>query len=228
MINFFVTGTDTGVGKSMLSLGLMQYLFGAGYNPRYFKPFQTGRKDDPHGDAGFIYGNVRQLAGRDPGEAVLYDFYQPLAPLFAAGREGTEVEPGRFNRAIAELAAGKDPLVIEGSGGLLVPVTATETVADLIGRIPRVKVLVAARCGLGTINHTLLTLGALKQRELPVAGVVMVDSGGAAPVAEDLKENIRAIETFSSCKVLGVIPRVSDPEKDLRPHFHIFEALLEA
>ena len=227
-MNFFITGTDTGAGKSVLSLGLTQYLFSAGHHPRYFKPFQTGGKDDPHGDAGFIYRNVPQLAGRDPGEAVLYNFHEPLAPLFAADREGAAVEAGKFDKAIAELAALKDPLVIEGSGGLLVPVTAAATVADFIGRIPLVKVLVAARCGLGTINHTLLTLGELERRGLPAAGVVMVDSGGACPEPEDLKENIRAIETFSSCKVLGVIPRVSDLKKDLKPHFHIFEALLKA
>lgn len=227
-MNFFITGTDTNAGKSVLALGFTQYLFAAGYAPRYFKPFQTGRKDDPHGDAGFIYRNVPQLEGRDQREAALYNFYEPLAPLFAADREGGKVETGAFDRAIAELTAGNEPLVIEGSGGLLVPVTAAATVADFIGRIPAVKVVVAARCGLGTINHTLLTLGALERRNLAIAGVIMLDSGGPAPEPEALNENIRAIETFSSCKVLGVIPRVSDFGEGLKPHFHIFEKLLKA
>lgn len=226
-MNFFVTGTDTGVGKSVLSLGLMQYLFSAGYSPRYFKPFQTGRRDDLYGDAGFIYKNVPRLEGRDPREAVLYNFYEPLAPLFAAEREGGQVEMSGFGKAVSELTAGKEPLVIEGSGGLLVPVTASATVADCIGRIPAVKVVVAARCGLGTINHTLLTLEALGRRDLAVAGIIMMGSDARVPATEDLKENIRAIETFSAYEVLGVIPRIADFKEGFKQHFHIFGKLLE-
>lgn len=226
-MNFFVTGTDTGVGKSVLSLGLVQFLFAAGYSPRYFKPFQTGRKDDLYGDAGFIYKNVPQLENRDPREAVLYNFHEPLAPLFAAEREGKNVETGAFDKALSELTAVNEPLVIEGSGGLLVPVTAAATVVDFISRVPAVRVLVAARCGLGTINHTLLTLGALERRGLAVAGVVLVASDEPGPEKRALDENIRAIETFSSRKVLGLIPRVSDLKNGLKPHFRIFRELLK-
>lgn len=227
-MNFFVTGTDTGVGKSVLSLGLVQFLFAAGYSPRYFKPFQTGRKDDLYGDAGFIYKNVPQLENRDPREAVLYNFHEPLAPLFAAEREGKNVETGAFDKALSELTAVNEPLVIEGSGGLLVPVTADTTVVDFISRVPAVRVLVAARCGLGTINHTLLTLEALERRALAIAGVIMLNSGERETGRQEVKENIRAIETFSAYKVLGVIPRISNFKEDLKPHFHIFEKLLKA
>lgn len=223
-MNFFITGTDTNVGKSVLSLGLMRYLFGKGYAPRYFKPFQTGRKDAPLGDAGFIYKNIAQLKSRDPREAILYNFYEPLAPLFAAAREKQKIEAGEFDKKIAELSAQNGPLVVEGSGGPLVPVTGTATVLDFIGRIPRVKVLVAARCGLGTINHTLLTVGALERRGLSVAGIVLLNSAGpgSGPDREEVKENIRAIESFSSRKVLGVIPWLSDLNKELGQHLHIF------
>lgn len=207
----FITGTDTGIGKTVLSLRLMQHLFANGYAPFYLKPAQTGCADpyDTDSDAKFIYRNVAALSSADPAASVVYCFRNPKAPLFAARDDGREIDPEVIKKAVNKKMAAVNPLIIEGAGGALVPVTEGLMMADLalmLGAVP----IVAARAGLGTINHTLLTIEALERRGLEAAAIVFLD-GGEEPTSPGMvEENIEAIESSCGIKVAGTIGRIKD------------------
>lgn len=211
MENLFVVGTDTGVGKTVLSLLLMQFFFSRGYNPFYLKPVQTGCKDpyDLDSDAGFIYRHVGFLRDKDPADSVIYCFRNPKAPLFAARDEGRAVDLSVIERAVTQKALLHNPLILEGAGGVLVPVVGNTLVADMI-RMMNVRPIIAARPGLGTINHTLLTIEALKKRDIEPLGVVFMDEGDRATPTEMVDENRSAIEDVSGVKVAGVVGRIHD------------------
>jgi len=121
----FVVGTDTGVGKTVLSLLLIQFFYARGYTPFYLKPVQTGCEDpyDTDSDAGFIYRHVKPLRNRAPADSIIYCFRNPKAPIFAARDEKRTIDLSLIERAVTEKAVMHAPLVIEGAGGVLVPVT---------------------------------------------------------------------------------------------------------
>ena len=214
MHNLFVVGTDTGVGKTVLSLLLMQFFFSRGYNPFYLKPVQTGCKDphDSDSDAKFIYRHVDPLKDKDPADSVIYCFKNPKAPLIAARDEGTTIDLSVIERSIAEKAISYSPLIMEGAGGVLVPVVGNTFVADLIVHTHAVPVI-AARAGLGTINHTLLTIEALTVRDLTPLGIVFIDAGKEETPLEMVLENKLAIEEASGVKVAGFIGRIRNFSK---------------
>jgi dethiobiotin synthetase len=188
----FVTGTDTGVGKTVVSAALLLR-----YRPRfalrYWKPIQTGiEQDDDTAD-------VRRLAACDPKE-VRDDgvrLRHPVSPHLAARLADVRIDLA----AIGGLAS-EDPArwIVEGAGGALVPINERELMIDLMTRVA-LPVVVVARSTLGTINHTLLTLDALRSRGLHVAGVVMV----GAPDAD----NRLAIESYGRTHVLGELPHLN-------------------
>lgn len=200
----WVVGTDTDAGKTMLAALLLKRLGELGFAPLYLKPFQTGclNAADAASDAAFIRRGCR-LNEQDA--ASLYCLPEPKAPQFAADAAGVALEPQALFERLDELAKLERPLVIEASGGLLVPVTASALQIDLI-RQTRAEILIAARAGLGTINHSLLTIEALRQRGLEPQGLVLMDSQGldAAQVAE----NLEAIRHFSGVKICGAIGRL--------------------
>ncbi|RLB78317.1 MAG: dethiobiotin synthase [Deltaproteobacteria bacterium] len=212
----FVAGTDTGVGKTVLSLLLMQFFFNSGYTPFYLKPLQTGCKDpsDTDSDACFIYQNVKSLNKKDPADSVTYCFKNPKAPYFAARNQREKIDPDVIQKAVDEKAISYNPLVIEAAGGLFVPVTEKMQIIDII-EIIGAKSIIAARAGLGTINHTLLTVEALRKREMQILGTVFIDQED--DVSPDMiRENIEAVDKFSETKVAGVVGKIrnfSNPEK---------------
>jgi len=209
--NIFIAGTDTGVGKTVLSLLLMQFFFAKGYRPFYLKPVQTGCKDpnDIDSDARFIYEHVGQLRDKEPGDSVIYCFRNPKAPLFAANDEGKTIDLSVIERAVAQKKMSHSPLIIEAAGGVLVPVAGCTMVADMI-KLTKCIPLIAARAGLGTINHTLLTIEALQRREIQPLGVVFIDPGKEETTSEMIDENRSAIEGASGVKVVGVIGKIQD------------------
>ncbi len=182
----FVTGTDTNVGKTVVSACLA-----GAWNAAYWKPVQTGLADDP-GDS----ATVTSLAGL-PAERVfapVYAFQAPLSPHAAAAAEGAMIELDAIARPPT-----RQFLIVEGAGGVLVPLNRSAFMIDLIRKLDLPVVLVA-RSTLGTINHTLLSIGALRARQVAIAGVVMngpPDSG-----------NRRAIEQFGRVRVLAELPHV--------------------
>jgi dethiobiotin synthetase len=156
----FVTGTDTGVGKSVLSAAICAALVARGEHVTAFKPVVTGL-DEPAGDWPFDHELLASVTGQQPEEVSPYRFGLAASPHLAG-----EVDPDRL------LPPPGDPLVMEGVGGLLVPLTEGFSVRDLCVRL-RLPLLIAARPGLGTINHTLLTVEAARNSGLEVRGVVL-------------------------------------------------------
>ena len=187
----FVTGTDTGVGKTAVAAALL-HRYRAEVPLRYWKPIQTGsEKDDDTAEVGRL--------GRCRADEVLSSGVRlPLAvsPHLAArlSRCTIRLQP-LIDSILAE--AGPSRWIVEGAGGTLVPVNDSETIADLMIRLG-LPVVVVAKTTLGTINHTLLTLEALRRRALRVAGVVMVGDRNA--------ENRAAIERHGDVGVLGEMP----------------------
>jgi dethiobiotin synthetase len=174
----FVTGTDTGVGKTVLSAALMLRYPEA----CYWKPIQTGPDDDTAEVSRLSGGRVLDEGIRLP---------DPVSPHLAARRAGRTIElPSRDDDGAV--------YIVEGAGGVLVPVNDSQTMADLMVRLG-LPVIVAARTTLGTINHTLLTLEALRTRALRVAGVVMIGDCNA--------DNRAAVEHYGNVGVVAEMPR---------------------
>jgi dethiobiotin synthetase len=185
MKGFFVTGTDTGVGKTVLSALLVAALDGI-----YWKPVQTGAIEGTDRNA------VRVWAAC-PEERLLrerYKFDPPVSPHLAAREAGVRIALETFD--LPAVVAGH-PLIVEGAGGAMVPLNETDLMLELMLRLG-FPVVVAARTALGTINHTLLTLAALRGARVSVHGVVMI--------GEENNENRRAIEHYGKVRVIGHIP----------------------
>lgn len=163
-----VAGTDTGVGKTVVSAGLVAALDGA-----YWKPVQAGL--DGEADADTVMRLSGLAAARFRPSA--YRLAMAASPHIAAAAEGIEIEPDR----LALPDSGERTLIVETAGGVLVPLSRTLSQIDMIGAWGLPVVLVA-RTTLGTINHSLLTLEALRRREIEVGGIVFV--GEAAPEVE--------------------------------------------
>ena len=207
--NLFVVGTDTGVGKTVLALLMMQFFFAKGCNPFYLKPVQTGCRDanDTDSDARFIYRHVEPLKGKEPAESVIFCFKNPKAPLYAARDDGRSIDLTKIKRVVSQKAKAHSPLILEGAGGVLVPVAGKKLVVDIINLVNG-SPIIAARAGLGTINHTLLTIEAIEKRRLKPLGIVFIDAGEKETPPEMIKENKSAIEETSGIKVAGVVRRI--------------------
>lgn len=225
--DIYVVGTDTGVGKTVLSLLLMQFFEVRGYRPFYVKPLQTGCQDahDRDSDAAFVYRHVHSLKNHDPADSVIYCFRNPKAPFFAARDEGREINLGRIDEVIAEKRLCHNPLILEAAGGLLAPVTEEMLMVDTI-KASGAQVLLAARASLGTINHTLLSVAALRARDVEPAGIVFLDAVGTPD--DMIAENREAVQKYSGIAVAGVIGKVQDFDHPSEASFNMLEFLLPA
>ncbi|WP_431471104.1 dethiobiotin synthase [Sphingosinithalassobacter sp. LHW66-3] len=186
MSGFVVTGTDTEIGKTVFAAALAGAL-----GASYWKPVQAGLED------GSDAARVAALAGLPP-ERVLPEAYRlatPCSPHRAAEIDGVEIDPARL--ALPHVR----PLVVEGAGGALVPLTRTLLYANMFARW-RLPVVLVARTGLGTINHSLLSIEALRARGVAIHGVAFVGEA-----VEDSEATIAAI---GGVRRLGRLPRL-DP-----------------
>jgi dethiobiotin synthetase len=218
----FVTGTDTGVGKTVVGCALVEGLRARGVDVGVMKPIETGV--GPQGPLDAI-ALAEAAAVDDPPESVCPQrFALPAAPEVAAAREGRAVDLEAVRVAYEALAARHDFLVVEGAGGLLVPIAPGLSMADLARELG-LPLLVVARGRLGTINHTRLTLEVARARGLPLAGVV-ISHGALALAAADLA-NLEALRRELGPLLLGELatlePGASAPEGALD-----LEALLAA
>ena len=175
MRGLFVTGTDTGVGKTVLAAAVTAALGAAA-----FKPVVTGLDDG----GPFDHEILGAAAGSDPSRIAPHRFGPAVSPHLAAELAGDELALDALEQAAREAAAGAEAIVVEGVGGLLVPLTPHDTVRDFAARLG-LPLLVAARPGLGTINHTLLTLEAARAAGLRVAAVVLTPWPQAPSVMEE-------------------------------------------
>jgi dethiobiotin synthetase len=183
MSAIIVTGTDTGIGKTVFAAGLAGFLDGA-----YWKPVQAGLDGETDCDV------VRRLSGL-PAERIHPEAYRlrtPASPHLAA-----KIDDVAINSQALTPPACLRPLVIEGAGGLLVPLTPTTLFIDVFARWDAPIILCARTC-LGTINHTLLSLEALRQRGAPILGVAFI--------GDEHAENHRIIGELGQVRVLGRLP----------------------
>ena len=183
MQGFFVTGTDTDVGKTVVAAWLVARLGAC-----YWKPVQAG--SEPETDSQI----VRRLSGASPARILPegYVLAEPIAPHEAARRAGMAIDMAKLDPPPCD-----GPLVVEGAGGLMVPLDEKSFVIDLARELELPLILVA-RSTLGTINHTLLSLEAIRRRGLPLAGVVV--NGPETP------HNRAAIERYGQVEVIAEIP----------------------
>ena len=182
-LQLVVCGTDTDVGKTVVSALLVQ-----GLGAHYWKPVQSGLED------GSDSQRVGELLGLPAGRilAEAYRLTAPVSPHWAAERDGVMIDPARL-----ALPAVEGPLVVETAGGLLVPLRRDWLQIDQITRWG-LPVLLVARSGLGTLNHTLLSLEALRRRSIPVLGLVL-----NGPLHAD---NPRTLEELGGVPVLAELP----------------------
>ncbi|MBI4228006.1 MAG: adenosylmethionine--8-amino-7-oxononanoate transaminase [Candidatus Omnitrophica bacterium] len=200
-IGLFVLGTGTGVGKTAVAAGLAAALRRRGVDVGVMKPIATGVSDAVGADTAWL----RRAAGvRDPIEQVSpYRFRVPAAPAVARGR--TRIALDGIRRAYDELAARHDVVLVEGIGGLLVPLDDQRTVADLV-RALDLPVLLVACAQLGTINHALLTVEQARNAGLDLLGLVLNGRHARPSVAE--RTNPTVLRRWTNLPVLGVVPLV--------------------
>lgn len=216
MISLFVTGTDTGVGKTTVACALLAAARARGLRPAAMKPVETGCADprDPRAplvpaDAMALEHAARGDRAPAPPPSNLFRFAAPLAPSVAATREGGAVSIPAIQRAADRICSlAPDLFLVEGAGGLLVPLSDDADMTDL-ARALALPLLIVARDGLGTINHTLLTLEAAAARRLPVAAVIL---SAAQPGTSDAdwKQNQHEIHRRGRTPVLGRLPHIPD------------------
>ncbi|CAN7698253.1 dethiobiotin synthase [Mesorhizobium sp. LjRoot246] len=175
-----ITGTDTGIGKTVFSAGLAGLLDGF-----YWKPVQSGLDEETDSEV------VARLAGLPPGRVLpeVYRLSKPLSPHRSAEIDGVAIEAAKLS-----LPALPGPLVIEGAGGLMVPLNRQTRFIDIFAQW-RLPVILCARTALGTINHTLLSIEALRARSIPIIGVAFI--------GDEVADTQRTIVEFSGVPQLG-------------------------
>jgi dethiobiotin synthetase len=212
-----VTGTDTGVGKTVIACAIAASLRASGVRVGVLKPVATGcvsRRE------GLVSEDAELLAHHadspHPLDVICPQRYvEPLAPAVAARRAQQPLDWASIQRSLDAIARTSDLLIVEGVGGLLVPLDDKHTVLDLAGWLGFPSVIVA-RAGLGTINHTLLTASALRHANLPIAGVVINGyPADSTPAAEET--NPRAIERWGRLSILAIVPQLRQPVSRVMP-----------
>lgn len=207
----FVTGTDTGVGKSLVAAALVHLLTQCGFRIGVTKPFESGVAD-PSGLG--EDGRLLQWAAESP-ESVDHispcRLHEPVAPALAARREGVAIDWPQMLKTIRSARTDEDFRIAEGAGGLLVPLHGTQLVADLAGELGW-PLLIVARAGLGTINHTLLTLECAASRNLPVAGWIISGLPSEAGTAE--RYAAAEIARLTDIPCWGVLPVVGGTSEE--------------
>jgi dethiobiotin synthetase len=195
----FVTGTDTEVGKTVVAAAIARTLAADGKRVAVFKPAVTGLDEGVETD----HALLRRASGSDQSDEEIapYRYGPPASPHLAAALAGEEIDPERLRQAAATAAEGADAIVCEGVGGLLVPLSPTYLVRDLAADLGYPLVVVASP-GLGTINHTLLTLEAAHAAGLEIAAVVLTP-WPAEPTAIE-SSNRETIAALDAAPVLTV------------------------
>jgi dethiobiotin synthetase len=219
---FFVTGTDTGVGKTLVACALLTAFARAGRSVVGMKPVAAGREDGRIAD---VEALARASSVRADSRIVNpYAFEQGIAPHIAAELAGVAIELEPIAHAYAELSQHAEVVVVEGAGGFLVPLNARETGADLAMRLGLPIVLVVGM-RLGCLNHALLTRRQVEATGLSCVGWV---ANCILPDMPHLDHNIRALEQRLACPLLGVVPFLREPTPASVAGLLSFDALIEA
>jgi dethiobiotin synthetase len=197
----FVTGTDTGVGKTLVACEVVRRLRARGLDVGVLKPIETGV--GPEGPLDAIA--LREAAGLHVAieEVCAQRFALAAAPNVAAAAEGRTVELASIDLAMERVMSDHECVIVEGAGGLLVPLGEKLSMAELAQRY-RLPLLVVCRASLGTLNHTRLTLEAAASRGIPVAGIVISHGGGALSPSD--AANLEDLRRDPGAALLGEVP----------------------
>jgi dethiobiotin synthetase len=206
----FVAGTDTNVGKSVVSFLLLMAMVKRGLSPIYLKPIQTGCDfpNDHRADASVISKQLKNFSITSKCTTCCC-LSQPKAPWFAALDANKSIDPDQLLRKINAVKKESHPLVVEGAGGLMVPINAGFLMLDLMTGL-KLPVILVARDGLGTINHTLLSLAVLKAHGISAVKVVLMATSSRPTPRKMVAENRAAIEHFGHVSVIGHIGWIQD------------------
>lgn len=209
MGNIFITGTDTNVGKTVVTAMLVKQLRHSGIQAVPYKPIQTGlitQSGEKHAPDVLFYKQTNDLA-----EHLSYNTYlfeKACSPHLAASLENTSISLAKINKEIQDLEEKMETVVIEGAGGLYVPLNESGVcMIDLIEQL-HVPAIIVARAGVGTINHTTLTVSALRAKGIPIIGVILnnLDHSNEQLIAD----NTQMIERLCDLPVLGALPFYED------------------
>jgi len=222
----FVTGTDTSVGKTFFCARFLEFLKDRKIQAGYQKWVATGAEAGLPEDLGLCL----EAAGIAPDpelivQQVPYSFSFPASPHLAAEMENRLVEAETIIQNYGNLAARYELLVVEGVGGIMVPLRRDLLLVDLLAQV-QARTLIVARSGLGTLNHTLLILEALRSREIPVLGVVFSD-----PEKEEderlVQDNMRTVAEIGLVRVFGRLKRLQDTEEARISFVPVGQAILD-
>jgi len=221
---FFITGTDTGVGKTVITAALIKAIGLLGLNVCGMKPIETGcKKTEVRSQKSEVRNDLLipsdgmfliDIAGTNESIELITPvrFANPLAPLPASELEGISVDFQKIQKAYTELSKKYDIVIVEGIGGLLVPITKDYFVLDLAKDFG-LPLIIVSRPGLGTINHTMLTVNCAIKEGLNVAGIIINYSHPPeGTLAEDT--NPKIITQISPVPIIGIFPYLENFESD--------------
>jgi dethiobiotin synthetase len=201
----FITATDTGVGKTMAVYVLGVLLKARGFDVGVMKPVQCAGED-----ARFL----KKVLALPEDLKEINPFYapEPLSPHLAFRRAGIRFDKRRLQNCLKKLRACHDMVLLEGAGGLMVPLTNSYYIADLIADL-KAEMIIVARLGIGTINHTLLTINEAKRRGLKIKGIIFCQTKPMPPGLPESTNPVE-IEKLSGVKTLGIIPYLKSLNKE--------------
>ena len=202
MSGLFIAGTDTGVGKTLVAKALIERYVAAGKRVAVMKPVSAGCVQTPEG---WLNDDVAQLRAASNVALPLalmnpYAFELPIAPHIAAQLAGIEIDLARIESAYREIAVQSDEVIVEGVGGLLVPLNANQTAADIVVRL-NLPVILVVGMRLGCLNHALLTVEAMQQRGLTLAGWIANRIDPAMPAFD---ANLASLQARISAPLWGL------------------------
>ncbi len=222
----FITGTDTGVGKTLVACALAGHLKSLGYKVGVMKPVEAGceERDGKLFPQDAFYLKEASGCGEPLERVCPYSLKEPLAPSVAAEISGVKIDIGLIERLYREICSRHDITIVEGAGGLLVPVLPHYTYADL-AKVLKLPLLVVAANRLGAINHLLLTLEHASCRDLRVLGYILNRLEAQPSLAADT--NQEALLSLTAVPCLGEIPYVEGLETNRSSLADLFEGRLD-
>ncbi|WP_415719775.1 dethiobiotin synthase [Maridesulfovibrio sp.] len=226
---FFITGTGTDVGKTVVTAGLARFFMKGGRKILPVKPVQSGAVVMPDGTLDSPDGDVYKAAGAewDINKQCLYIFEPPTSPHLAAKLAGVELDPVEIAAKVRE-RENDGFLLVEGAGGIMVPLSEEASMLNLMKEL-RYPVILVVENKLGCINEALLSIAALQQSGLEISGLVMTCPKRPEPDTFGIaEENIRFIEKISEVKVIASIPYIEDWDHSDPKCWELIDKALEA
>jgi dethiobiotin synthetase len=208
----FITGTDTGVGKTFVAVGLIKAMKREGLDVCPMKPVETGcrvKNGEPIPSDSIKLWNASGI--KEPLHMINpYKLKNPLAPSVAAEMEGVRIDRNKIIRTYKKLSKKYEIAIVEGAGGIMVPVFRKYLFLDLVKDL-HLPVIIVSRPGLGTINHTLLTIDAAKNRGLDILGVIY-NYADRTKIGLPEKTNPGVIKKLGGVPILGIVPYSENPD----------------